>query len=234
MTLSDSNGNICSTWEFNFSDFDLKKDPHVESSINLLRSNGLDFEKIRRDGIEGRVFVGKFLEILSRHRNLKWVTFHGLYDLAYMLKLLSGNPLPGSVFDFIKLASGYFEYVYDIKFMARFCDGLMGGELGLNRAAKILNLERSGDAHNAGSDSLLTAAVFARMRKMYRIDERFIIGFLYGISARIPIFRREMMVPLHCHPYVPPPSCPRVVYCGRPLLPQPHYYVPVQLARFPC
>ncbi|KAJ4718958.1 Ccr4-associated factor [Melia azedarach] len=152
MTLSDSNGNICSTWEFNFSDFDLKKDPHVESSIDLLRSNGLDFEKVKRDGIEGRVFVGKFLEILPRHRNLKWVTFHGLYDLAYMLKLLSGNPLPGSVFGFVKLTSGYFEYVYDIKFMARFCDGLMGGELGLNRAAKILNLERSGAAHNAGSD----------------------------------------------------------------------------------
>ncbi|KAK0583679.1 hypothetical protein LWI29_001409 [Acer saccharum] len=137
ITLSDDYGNISSTWEFNFCDFDIDNDACNETSIDFLKKSGLDFERIRKDGIFMSVFRRKFLEILSVHANLKWVTFHGLYDLAYVLKLLSNNSLPLTVFDFVKEAAVYFTAVFDIKFIARFCKGLMGGELGLNRLACI-------------------------------------------------------------------------------------------------
>lgn len=44
-------------------------------------------------------------------------------------------------FYLVKLAYGYLESVYEIKFMARFCEGLMGGEIGMSRLVKILNIE---------------------------------------------------------------------------------------------
>ncbi|CAB4263454.1 unnamed protein product [Prunus armeniaca] len=47
--------------------------------------------------------------------------------------------------------------------MAHYCQGFFGGEIGLARVANHLDVERSGEAHQAGSDSLLTAVVFFKM-----------------------------------------------------------------------
>ncbi|KAG6739356.1 hypothetical protein POTOM_056950 [Populus tomentosa] len=69
--------------------------------------------------------------------------------------------------------------------LRKFCQGLRGGELGLAAIAKILNMERVGGAHQAGSDSLLTARVYTKMRMVYKIDETPCMGCLYGVSARI-------------------------------------------------
>ncbi|KAJ0008320.1 hypothetical protein Pint_30150 [Pistacia integerrima] len=219
ITLSDGNGNICSTWEFNFSDFDPEKDAHSEESIDFLRKNGLDIEKIRRDGLSSEVFVPKFMDILSRHRNIKWVSFHGLYDFAYVLKLLTDKPMPRTVFEFVEVASMVFGCVFDIKFMAKHCTGLLGGEIGLSRAAKILGLERKGAAHNAGSDSLLTASVFARMKMMPGFQEGVFTGCLYGISTRIGR-RMKMVVPRYSQPMILPPFRPRpaIIFCGVPVI----------------
>ncbi|XP_044494592.1 putative CCR4-associated factor 1 homolog 8 [Mangifera indica] len=225
ITLSDGKENICFTWEFNFSDFDLEKDAHVEESIDLLKKSGINFEKIRKDGVSREVFVPKFLRILSRHRNIKWVTFHGLYDLAYVLKLLLNKPMPRSLFEFVEVASMVFGCVFDIKFMAKHCNGLLGGEIGLNRVAKILGVERKGTTHNAGSDSLLTATVFERMKMMSGFQEEVYSGCLYGISTRIG---RRMKMVLHCYspwmilaPARPPPAAifrVRPVICAVPII----------------
>ncbi|TXG58017.1 hypothetical protein EZV62_015846 [Acer yangbiense] len=240
ITLSDDNGNISSTWEFNFCDFDIDNDACNETSIDFLKKSGLDFERIRKDGIFMSVFRRKFLEILSVHANLKWVTFHGLYDLAYVLKLLSNNSLPLTVFDFVKEAAVYFTAVFDIKFIARFCKGLMGGELGLNRLACILTVDRCGEAHNAGSDSLLTACVFAKLKNVYRIEERNFDGFLYSISPKIQSMRPKIVVPHYYQPLIPcRPPFPQMMVCyGRPTHPGYHFqgrptYV-MQSTMFPC
>lgn len=91
ITLSNDKGNIGSTWEFNFSDFDFQKDPCVQESMQLMKSNGMDFAKIRRDGIPQCVFAPKFLEILSEHR-----ISNGLYDLTHITILFINHPLPQS------------------------------------------------------------------------------------------------------------------------------------------
>ncbi|KAF2287523.1 hypothetical protein GH714_001120 [Hevea brasiliensis] len=153
ITLSDENGIIAGTWEFNFKfliETEVFYDP---KSIEFLKESGIDFEELRINGIDQLFFSNMFTHVLSRHRDLKWLTFHGLYDLAYMVKLVTKKPLPG--------------------------------ELGLEKLAKILGVKRVGGSHQAGSDSLLTARVFARMKTMYGIEESRFVGFLYGVTTRI-------------------------------------------------
>ncbi|KAJ6435018.1 hypothetical protein OIU84_000290 [Salix udensis] len=156
ITVADVSGNIGGTWEFNLR-FDLSRDLFVSQSIQFLQDNGVDFDRLRRDGIH---FYDMFAQLLSRvvarHRNLCWVTFHGLYDLSHTLKTVTNKPLPPSVAAFASQLGIVFGDVVDIKYMARFCHGLRGGELGLAAIAKILKVERVGGAHQAGSDSLLT------------------------------------------------------------------------------
>ncbi|XAR58622.1 Poly(A)-specific ribonuclease [Bertholletia excelsa] len=192
LTLFDSEGRISGSWQINFSDFDASRDLHAEASVRLLRKSGIDLEKNTLQGVEGRVFAKLFFSVLSNHRNLKWVSFHGLYDFAYVFKTVSGaQVLPPTLTHFAYLLWQFFGSVCDVKYMARFCEGLMMGELGLERMAKILHVHRSGQAHQAGSDSLLTARVFVRMKEVYGLDEREFEGFLYGIEVKL---ERKVMV----------------------------------------
>ena len=51
-------------------------------------------------------------------------------------------------------------------------------------------MERIGPQHQAGSDSLLTAKIFFKMRQLFfdgEIDDDKFKGFLYGLSATGPI-----------------------------------------------
>ncbi|KAF6165911.1 hypothetical protein GIB67_012808 [Kingdonia uniflora] len=104
-SFSDENGNTppVSTYQFNFNDFDLRKDAYVSVSIDLLTRNGIDMAKNLREGVDPGIFSGWFTQILIRNPNMKWITFHGLYDLGYLMKTLMRNtPLPSSLGDFLK------------------------------------------------------------------------------------------------------------------------------------
>ncbi|KAI5350857.1 hypothetical protein PRUPE_1G190900 [Prunus persica] len=208
-TLSDAHGNIGGTWEFHLSGFNEKSDPHVVASISLLKRNGLDFARLGQFGISVAEFVFGFLRVLRIHRglhDLTWVCFHGLYDLAYLLKLLTQKPLPDSVVMFAKALGVVFGTIYDVKFMARYCRGFFGGEIGLARVAKLLDVERSGEAHQAGSDSLLTAAVFSKMNATFRSVAGMSQGCLYGISPTIVRYWQPAPVILRrpCFPVAAP------------------------------
>ncbi|KAH0976813.1 hypothetical protein GBA52_026532 [Prunus armeniaca] len=202
------------TWEFHLSGFNEKSDPHVIASISLLKRNGLDFARLGQFGISVAEFVFGFLRVLRIHRglhDLTWVCFHGLYDLAYLLKLLTQKPLPDSVVMFAKAIGVVFGIIYDIKFMARYCKGFFGGEIGLARVAKLLDVERSGEAHQAGSDSLLTAAVFSKMNATFRSVAGMSQGCLYGISPTIvrywqpaPVVVAPVIVRSPCFPVAAP------------------------------
>ncbi|CAN6716516.1 unnamed protein product [Malus baccata var. baccata] len=186
ITLFDDGGNVGGTWEFNFRGFDEETDPHVPESIALLKTNGLDLEKFGKFGIDSDIFVEGFVEILRVHRGrLVWVSFHGLYDSAYVMKLVTRKTIPSSPTEFAKMAGRLFERVYDLKFMAKYCPGLFGGEIGLERMAKILGVQRCGDAHQAGSDSLLTAELFLKMRSQFGLKPGMYEGFLYSVSPKI-------------------------------------------------
>ncbi|KAJ4837352.1 hypothetical protein Tsubulata_008331, partial [Turnera subulata] len=203
LTLSDDgNRGAFMSWEFNFA-FDLGKESYNEDSVRFLKKNGIDFDKLRSDGINWDEFRQEFAALLPWHRNLTWVTFHGSYDLAYLLKLVTNNkPLPPALPDFTRdLPAILGGRIIDLKRSAQFFHQLKNGELGLEELGRLLQVERpaGGGAHNAGSDSLLTALVFHRMR-----CRRFPIvhGCLYGLSAPLatPPGRANLSAATHSTP----------------------------------
>ncbi|KAB8104461.1 hypothetical protein EE612_037388 [Oryza sativa] len=164
-------------WEFNFREFDLRRHAHAPESIALLRSKGVDFDRTRRGGVDAAAFgprLRRWLRAGLGRAGL--VTFSGAYDLAYMLKMLYGGGgggyrLPGdaATFEFVVRAV-IGRTLYDVGKMARHCPGDMRG--GLERVAGKLGVRRAvGEAHQAGSDSLLTSQMFMRMRERYFDDQ---------------------------------------------------------------
>ncbi|KAJ4829511.1 hypothetical protein Tsubulata_026271 [Turnera subulata] len=215
LTLSD--GNAFQTWEFNFA-FDLDKDRYAEDSVGFLKKNGINFEKLRKEGIKWDDFGQSFAHLLSRHRNrLTWVTFHGLYDLAYLLKLVTGKRLP-ILRDFAKsLADNVGGTFVDLKFCAMHFKDLMYGQLGLEKLGKLLGVYRvDGAAHHAGSDSLLTASVFWRMSNTCSPDRsgwmRILCspdhyGSLYGLSISLSLVNSNSSSPPDSIAATPPALC---------------------------
>ena len=52
---------------------------------------------------------------LIANPSLQWVTFHGQYDYAYLLKLLTGNSLPQSSQEFLGKVTQFFPRHLDTK-----------------------------------------------------------------------------------------------------------------------
>ncbi|KAL9141314.1 hypothetical protein ABFS82_14G094900 [Erythranthe guttata] len=186
LTLSSSDGRSHYSWEFNFRDFDSDHDLQNPESISFLKRQGINFLKNKQRGIESWVFAVLFRRIFSEPgKNLKWATFHGPYDLGFLIKILTGMELPESLDGFMMLVRGFFgDEVYDLKEVVRVF-GLGGG---LEGVARSLNLERvTGKRHKAGSDSLMIMRVFFELKRkcseeeMNRILQRFKYR-LYGLS----------------------------------------------------
>ncbi|KAI3767042.1 hypothetical protein L2E82_17123 [Cichorium intybus] len=110
-----------------------------------------------------------------------WVTFHSGYDFGYLLKLLTRKELPKSQTGFFDLIKIYFPIICDIKHLMRFCNSLHGG---LNKLTGILEIERIGVCHQAGSDSLLTSHAFMKLKESYfnGNTEKY-AGVLYGLGV---------------------------------------------------
>ena len=148
------------TWQFN-----LKFDKNIEkfhpSSINLLKQSGIDFEKLKKQGIDHHLFAQYLMTSnLVLNPDIKWVSFQGSYDFGYLLKLLLGTDLPEREEDFINLLNLYFLNYYDIRMLVKGYQNMQGG---LNRLAEQLNVQRLGMIHQAGSDSMLTLDIFFKL-----------------------------------------------------------------------
>ena len=77
----------------------------------------------------------------------------------------------------------YFPNVYDIKYLVNDNEAFKGG---LNRLAKELSVERSGEIHQAGSDSQVTSDVFFRLVRSNIITNHDLNNgknVIYGIGA---------------------------------------------------
>lgn len=99
------------------------------------------------------------------------IFFPSGYDFGYLLKVVTASPLPQQESEFFELLRIWFPCIYDIKYLMRSCKTLKGG---LQDVADDLQVSRIGQQHQAGSDSLLTASTFFKMRMRYfddRIDD---------------------------------------------------------------
>ncbi|KFK39695.1 hypothetical protein AALP_AA3G277100 [Arabis alpina] len=168
LTLLGSDGKNRGTWEVNFSDFDVRRDKKNDKSISFLRRNGLNFDKIREEGIPMEDFFKQFSKMLNKQ--MSWVTFDGSYDMAYLFKGLTGvKSLPPTSQRFDETVERLVGYVFDAKDIAGLCKGLSSC-YGLQRVADELQIKRLGTAHHAGSDSELTARVYIKMALMVHRD----------------------------------------------------------------
>nr|WGT80120.1 CAF1 family ribonuclease [Chimonanthus praecox] len=172
LTFSDADGNLptCGTdqyciWQFNFREFDVSSDVYAHDSIELLRQSGIDFEKNNLCGIDSLRFGELLMSSgIVLNEAVQWVTFHSGYDFGYLLKLLTCQNLPDTQVGFFHLINLYFPTIYDIKHLMKFCNSLHGG---LNKLAELLDVERIGVCHQAGSDSLLTLCTFRKLKESF-------------------------------------------------------------------
>ena len=184
ITLSNSKGESPKpyhTWQFNF-EFDYLKDKYSEPSLKLLISSGINFNKLKENGINHKKFFQIFKNSgLVLNPKIYWVSFHGNYDFAYLLKNLLGNSLPKNEEDFSELLRAFFPNYYDIKILVKEKFNMQGS---LNKLAQNLNIIRKGKLHQAGSDSLVTIKVFWKLLKSGYISREELIenkNIIYGI-----------------------------------------------------
>lgn len=156
---------------------------YAPESIELLTKSGINFKKHEEYGIDveqfGELLISSGLVLLD---DVKWISFHSGYDFGYLLKLVSCAALPASEPEFFELLKIWFPSIYDIKFLIRSTKNLKGG---LQDVADELQVSRIGPQHQAGSDSLLTANTFFKLRSRYfedDIDPKY-LGNLYGLGS---------------------------------------------------
>ncbi|XP_031129586.1 probable CCR4-associated factor 1 homolog 6 [Ipomoea triloba] len=188
LTFFDEKGNLpkCGTdkyciWQFNFREFNPNEDVFAIDSIELLRQSGINFEKNIDKGISAKRFGELLMSSgIVLNDNVHWVTFHSGYDFGYLLKVLTCHSLPDTQVGFFTLINLYFPVLYDIKYLMKFCNSLHGG---LNKLAELLEVERVGICHQAGSDSLLTACTFRKLKENFFSGslEKY-TGVLYGLQ----------------------------------------------------
>ncbi|KAJ8509816.1 hypothetical protein OPV22_000254 [Ensete ventricosum] len=186
-------GRVGFVWEFNFREFDVRCDPHAPDSIALLRSSGIDFDRLPLHGIDSGHFAALLYRSglvahcrFCRPLSTRWIAFHSCYDFAYLIKMLGyGRPLPDTLEEFLGLVNLLFGETVDLKYMMRHCKGLSGG---LESVASTLGVTReAGKSHQAGSDSLLTYRVYLRMKQRFFNGRDAKVawhrGIIYGLQA---------------------------------------------------
>jgi len=76
-----------------------------------------------------------------------------------------------------------------VKYLIKYCENINGG---LEHVARLLGLKRLGPQHQAGSDALLTGAVFFHIKKHFfdnSFDDTKHMGVLYGLGQNFRSIR---------------------------------------------
>lgn len=188
LTLTNKNGEfpkncLYHTWQFNFQ-FDIENDRYSEESLNLLKNSGINFNNLKENGINQKEFADCLKNsALVLNPLVKWVSYQGSYDFAYLLKLLINEKLPEEEKDYIKTLKLYIPEYYDVRMLVKDIDLYFHG--GLNRLIANLGIERKGINHQAGSDSIATIEAYHKLIENKSINKEKIKKYknvLYGIG----------------------------------------------------
>jgi len=184
ISLSDEKGNSPSpsTWQFNFK-FNLNTENYARDSIEMLKEAGIRFEEFNENGIDSIRFAEEAIASgLLLNENINWITFHGAFDFAYLVKASTNTPLPASSDRFKKVLSEYFPRVYDIKILMKEVNELRSGSL--SKLATDLDLKRMGTMHQAGSDSELTLRCFFKLKELFFKNEikESLVNKVFGLN----------------------------------------------------
>jgi hypothetical protein len=113
---------------------------------------------------------------------MKWISFHGGYDFAYLVKALTGGlALPARVGDMLNYVDLFFPCRCDIKYLLR--EMFRGSLSSLASQMRVA----SGSLHQAGSDALVTRTAFFGLdsdlrRRAFDAREKE-VGLLNGLGA---------------------------------------------------
>lgn len=185
ISIADEDGYMpqgVATWQFNFR-FDLNNDLFLKESIEMLSEAGIKFDKHATRGIDPQLFSEYLIASgLVLNEDIKWISFHGGFDFAYLVRMLCGQDLPEEDIGFCNLLDIYFPCFYDIKFMTKEIESLKVGSL--SKIAGDLRVRRIGPQHQAGSDALLTLSTYFKLRSTYfkGVPEQKHSNVLYGIG----------------------------------------------------
>lgn len=196
------------TWQFNFK-FSLETDMYARESTQMLTKAGIDFDRHAKHGIDPNDFGALLISSgLVLEPDVHWISFHSAYDFGYLMKLMICKPLPEDEAQFHKYLEKFFPSLFDIKFILKHT-GVKGTvnnnqpltqeatmmvqrimtKSGLQDIAEELAVARIGQAHQAGSDSLLTGQVYFKMKERIfngTIEEDRYRSQVWGLNAQMP------------------------------------------------
>jgi len=159
IAVGGANGSRRGAWTFNLW-FDLSKEWYTTQSIAFLHAAGVDFPRHAVEGLNPDVLAWRLTTspLLGCNRISaipEWVTFSGWYDWGYLLKLVTGRPLPSQLIDFDRQLDALCPQRHELQ------ETLPCGSL--DSLCKTHGVMRRGLAHTAGSDALATLELFYRV-----------------------------------------------------------------------
>ena len=100
--------------------------------------------------------------------DIYWISYHGSYDFAYILKLLINENIHNNEEEFINMLSLYFNNYYDVKILVKDLDYYFNG--GLNKLIYKSGVTGKGPIFQAWIDSIATIEVFLPLIKYFIVN----------------------------------------------------------------
>jgi len=96
----------------------------------MLEAAGIDFDALKHQGIEHLILAEYLISSgLLLNDEVKWITYHGAFDYAYLLKMLLNDRLPQDYQGFSDVMNDYFPYTIDTKIVAMEAQEIKGSSL---------------------------------------------------------------------------------------------------------
>lgn len=95
-----------------------------------MKDAGINFNTLYEYGIDHLQFAENLISSgMVINSDVKWITFHGAFDFAYLVKSLTNEILPPSLEQFQFKCKQYFPVMYDTKIIAAEMDDIKGNSL---------------------------------------------------------------------------------------------------------